>query len=151
MMLTMSKRSPPPQQMSFASYEFSRKKRVMRRERFLAEMEQVVPWARLEAVIEPLYPRAGRVGRQPIGVPKMLRMVFCGPQRQDIGAGRGRAGARGLLGCLLEGGAHAPLQSAQGAAVQSALLTPTKHQPAQQSLQPAAPICPAGPARQAMR
>jgi IS5 family transposase len=62
--------------MSFASYEFSRKKRVTRREKFLAEMEQVVPWARLEAVIEPLYPSAGRVGRQPIGVPKMLRM-YC--------------------------------------------------------------------------
>jgi light-regulated signal transduction histidine kinase (bacteriophytochrome) len=50
MMSTTPKRSPPPQQMSFASYEFSRKKRVTRRERFLAEMEQVVPWARLEAV-----------------------------------------------------------------------------------------------------
>jgi IS5 family transposase len=71
----MPKRSPQ-QQMSFASYEFSRKKRVTRRERFLAEMEVVVPWARLQAVIEPLYPSAGRVGRQPIGVPKMLRM-YC--------------------------------------------------------------------------
>jgi IS5 family transposase len=39
-------------------------------------MERVVPWERLEAVIEPLYPSAGRVGRQPIGVPRMLRM-YC--------------------------------------------------------------------------
>ncbi|WP_217478564.1 IS5 family transposase, partial [Pararobbsia alpina] len=35
-----------------------------------------VPWPRLMAVIEPLYPKSGRVGRQPIGVPRMLRM-YC--------------------------------------------------------------------------
>jgi IS5 family transposase len=35
-----------------------------------------VPWPKLIAVIEPLYPKSGRVGRQPIGVPKMLRM-YC--------------------------------------------------------------------------
>jgi IS5 family transposase len=33
----------PPQHRSFASLEFSQKKRVTRREKFLAEMEQVVP------------------------------------------------------------------------------------------------------------
>jgi len=52
------------------------KKKRTRREKFLAEMERIVPWGRLIAVIEPLYPRSGRVGRQPIGVPKMLRM-YC--------------------------------------------------------------------------
>lgn len=69
---------PPqaPQQLSFASHEFAQKKRVTRRERFLGEMEQVVPWARLQAVIEPKYPTGGRVGRQPIGVARMLRMYF---------------------------------------------------------------------------
>jgi IS5 family transposase len=65
-----------PKQVSFASYEFGQKKRVTRREKFLAEMEQVVPWARLEALIEPLYPTSGRVGRPPKGVPLMLRMYF---------------------------------------------------------------------------
>jgi len=35
-----------------------------------------VPWARLEALIEPKYPTGGRVGRQPIGVSRMLRMYF---------------------------------------------------------------------------
>lgn len=39
-------------------------------------MECLVPWARLEAAIAPSYPRSGRVGRPPIGVPKMLRM-YC--------------------------------------------------------------------------
>ncbi|VTU19850.1 hypothetical protein SRS16CHR_02523 [Variovorax sp. SRS16] len=35
-----------------------------------------MPWARLIGVIEQLYPTSGRVGRWPIGVPKMLRM-YC--------------------------------------------------------------------------
>jgi IS5 family transposase len=52
------------------------KKKRTRREKFLGEMERVVPWSKLIAVIEPLYPKSGRVGRQPIGVPKMLRM-YC--------------------------------------------------------------------------
>ena len=63
-------------QRSFASAEYAMKKKRTRREKFLAEMERIVPWGRLIAVIEPLYPRSGRVGRQPIGVPKMLRM-YC--------------------------------------------------------------------------
>jgi IS5 family transposase len=52
------------------------KKKRTRREKFLGEMERIVPWARLGAVIEPLYPTSGRVGRQPIGINKMLRM-YC--------------------------------------------------------------------------
>jgi IS5 family transposase len=63
-------------QRSFASAEHALKKKRTRREKFLAEMERVVPWARLMAVIEPLYPTSGRVGRQPMGVPKMLRMYL---------------------------------------------------------------------------
>jgi IS5 family transposase len=72
----MKKRPAQPLQLSFGSYEFGLKKKVTRREKFLCEMEQVVPWVRLEALIEPKYPRAGRVGRQPIGVARMLRMYF---------------------------------------------------------------------------
>jgi IS5 family transposase len=52
---------------------------MTRRERFLAEIERVVPGERLEAVIEPLYPSAGRVVRQPMGVLRRLRM-YC-PQQ----------------------------------------------------------------------
>jgi IS5 family transposase len=63
-------------QRSFASAEFAMKKKRTRREKFLAEMERIVPWARLLAVIEPLYPKSGRVGRPPIGAAKMLRM-YC--------------------------------------------------------------------------
>ena len=63
-------------QRSFASAEYAMKKKRTRREKFLDEMERIVPWARLIAVIEPLYPTSGRVGRQPIGVSRMLRM-YC--------------------------------------------------------------------------
>jgi IS5 family transposase len=63
-------------QISFSSAEYAGKKRQTRREKFLGDMERVVPWARLIALIEPHYPISGRVGRPPIGVPRMLRMYF---------------------------------------------------------------------------
>ena len=67
---------PRMKQTSFASAEFAGKKRQTRREKFLADMETVVPWARLEALIEPHYPKSGKVGRPPVGLSKMLRMYF---------------------------------------------------------------------------
>ncbi|CAG2159035.1 hypothetical protein LMG26411_06389 [Cupriavidus numazuensis] len=63
-------------QTSFAEVEFAKKKRVTRREKFLGEMDRIVPWARWTALIEPLYPTSGRVGRQPIGVERTLRL-YC--------------------------------------------------------------------------
>lgn len=62
-------------QISFATAEHQSKKRVTRREKFLAEMEQVVPWARLIASLEPYYP-TGKRGRPPIGLERMLRLYF---------------------------------------------------------------------------
>src|SRR3989442_8348749 len=62
-------------QMSFAQSEYAGKKKVTRRERFLGEMERVVPWARLCAVVEPHYPK-GKRGRPPIGIERMLRIYF---------------------------------------------------------------------------
>ena len=63
-------------QQSFAGLEYAGKKRTTRREKFLGEMERVVPWSRLIALVEPQYPKSGRVGRPPIGVARMLRMYF---------------------------------------------------------------------------
>lgn len=63
-------------QTSFASLEYAGKKRKTRREKFLGEMERVVPWVALVALIEPHYPKSGRVGRPPTGVQRMLRMYF---------------------------------------------------------------------------
>jgi len=46
-----------------------------KRAQFLEEMEQVVPWQNLCALIEPYYPKAGN-GRRPVGVERMLRVYF---------------------------------------------------------------------------
>jgi IS5 family transposase len=62
-------------QISFAESEFTGKKKTTRRERFLAEMEKVVPWERLVALIKPHYP-SGERGRPPIGIERMLRIYF---------------------------------------------------------------------------
>jgi IS5 family transposase len=51
------------------------KGKVTRRERFLAEMDAVIPWLRLIRLIEPHYPKRGQ-GRQPLGLEKMLRIYF---------------------------------------------------------------------------
>jgi transposase, IS5 family len=64
------------QQMSFSQAEYNAKKKLTRRDLFLAKMGQVVPWSRLIAVIEPHYPKSGRRGRPPIGIERMLRMYF---------------------------------------------------------------------------
>ena len=61
--------------MSFAQSEYAMKQKVTRRERFLAEMEEVVPWERLVEVIRPHYPKGER-GRRPIGLERMLRIYF---------------------------------------------------------------------------
>ena len=62
-------------QSSFAAKEFVLKPKRTRKEKFLQEMEEVVPWARLEALIEPHYPKAGK-GRKPYGLSTMLRIYF---------------------------------------------------------------------------
>jgi transposase, IS5 family len=51
------------------------KGKVTRRERFLAEMDAVIPWTRLLGLIAAHYPKAGN-GRQPLGMEKMLRIYF---------------------------------------------------------------------------
>ena len=62
-------------QPSFAQCEYAQKKKTTRRERFLAEMETIVPWRQLVAVIAPHYPD-GKRGRPPVGVERMLRLYF---------------------------------------------------------------------------
>ena len=61
-------------QRSFAEYDgFRRQRKITRREAFLAEMERVVPWRRLEAIIKVHYPVAGK-GRKPYLLSTMLRI-----------------------------------------------------------------------------
>ena len=54
---------------------FERYMKKTRREMFLEEMEQVVPWRELCALVEPHYPKPGN-GRPPVGVERMLRIYF---------------------------------------------------------------------------
>lgn len=63
-------------QVSFSELEYSTKKRVTRRDRFLAEIQAVTPWSMLVAEIEPFYPKSGKRGRQPLGIERMLRMYI---------------------------------------------------------------------------
>lgn len=62
-------------QTSFTHAEFAAKKKTTRREKFLARMEEVIPWKQLLAVIEPHYPKGER-GRPPVGLERMLRVYF---------------------------------------------------------------------------
>lgn len=62
-------------QLTFSDAEYAGKRKQTRREVFLAEMDQVVPWTALLALIEPHYPKVGR-GRRPYPLATMLRIHF---------------------------------------------------------------------------
>jgi len=62
-------------QMTLAAAGFAIKTKVTRRAQFLAEMDKVVPWSRLLAVIEPHYPVAEQ-GRPRPPLERMLRIYF---------------------------------------------------------------------------
>jgi len=54
---------------------FEKYGRKSRRELFLDEMETIVPWSGLEALVRPHYAKAGN-GRRPVGLSIMLRTYF---------------------------------------------------------------------------
>src|SRR5580765_2615475 len=62
-------------QLTLATVGFEKHGKLTRRAAFLAEMEEVVPWRELCAVVEPHYPKRGN-GRPPIGLERMLRLHF---------------------------------------------------------------------------
>jgi len=61
---------------TLAEEGFERYRKPTRREQFLEEMDRIIPWAQLAAVIEPFYPKGERAGRPPIGIERMLRIHF---------------------------------------------------------------------------
>jgi IS5 family transposase len=63
------------QQTLASQTSFSKYGRKSKRELFLDQMNQVVPWSDLLALVEPVYPKAGN-GRQPVGLAIMLRTYF---------------------------------------------------------------------------
>ena len=71
-----------PKQMSLSMRSdagFERHRKPTRRDVFLAEMDQVVPWSELCAVVAPYYPKdpePDAAGRRPVGLERMLRIHF---------------------------------------------------------------------------
>ena len=63
-------------QTSFADMEYSTRRKPTRREKFLSDLDRLVPWLQLLALIEPYYYRGER-GRPPVGLELMLRMYLC--------------------------------------------------------------------------
>jgi IS5 family transposase len=60
---------------SFASLAYENKKKKTRREKFLEEMNQVIPWEELLQIVNKYYPMAGN-GRHPMPMERMLRIYF---------------------------------------------------------------------------
>lgn len=66
-----------PKQPAFPGLRDAMKKKQSRRELFLTEMDAVVPWGRLLALIAPHYPKVGpKGGRPPMPLETMLRVYF---------------------------------------------------------------------------
>jgi IS5 family transposase len=64
-------------QLSLVVDDFERFRKSTRREKFLGDMNTVVPWAQLVALIEPFYPKTTSVGGRPaVGLERMLR-IYC--------------------------------------------------------------------------
>lgn len=63
-------------QQSLADEGFERYRKPTRRDQFLAEMDQIIPWRELCKVIKPFYPKPKGAGRRPIGLERMLRIHF---------------------------------------------------------------------------
>ncbi|MGH6823359.1 MAG: IS5 family transposase [Methylocella sp.] len=62
-------------QLTFSATGFERYGETTRRAAFLSEMERVVPWAEMCALIAPFYPKPGN-GRPPYGLERMPRIYF---------------------------------------------------------------------------
>jgi IS5 family transposase len=65
-----------PKQETFAEAGFEKYRKLTRREEFLAQMNTVMPWGNLTALIEPVYPQGEGAGRPPVGLERMLRIHF---------------------------------------------------------------------------
>ena len=63
-------------QQSFVANDFEKYRKKTRKEIFLEEMDQIIPWKALSKVIKPYYPKPKGAGRRPIGIQRMLRIHF---------------------------------------------------------------------------
>ena len=62
-------------QKSFSMLEYESKRKQTRRDKFLGELDRLVPWKELEEEIAPYYPQVKGAGRPPIGLHRMLRIT----------------------------------------------------------------------------
>jgi len=62
-------------QKSFSS-GFERHRKQTRKEKFLEEMDRIIPWKELSQSLEPHYPNPQGAGRRPVGLERMLRIYF---------------------------------------------------------------------------
>lgn len=60
----------------FAGPSFQERGALTRRERFLAEMERTMPWAKLRALVEPVYANPKNRRGHPLDLDRMLRIHF---------------------------------------------------------------------------
>ena len=63
-------------QQTLADEGFEQFRKPTRRDQFLAEMEEVIPWRELCKVIKPFYPKPKGAGCPPVGLERMLRIHF---------------------------------------------------------------------------
>ena len=63
-------------QQTLAGSGFEKFRKKTRKERFLDDMEQIIPWQDLCVAIEPNYPKPEGAGRRPVGIERMLRIHF---------------------------------------------------------------------------
>ena len=63
-------------QSSFSETGFEKYRKKTRKEQFLEEMDQIIPWSELVQVIKPFYPAPKGAGRRPVGIERMLRIHF---------------------------------------------------------------------------
>lgn len=64
-------------QQSLEARGFEKHQKKTRKEIFLEQMNEILPWAELCQVIEPFYPKASKLGGRPaVGIERMLRIHF---------------------------------------------------------------------------
>lgn len=64
-------------QRSFSEHEYAGKRKLTRRDKFLAQMDKLIPWSALIGALQPHYfPNSHKGGRPPIGLERMLRLYF---------------------------------------------------------------------------
>ena len=86
-------------QQTLADNGFERFRKQTRREMFLLEMDQIIPWRDLCKVIKPFYPKRQGAGRPPVGLDGDTPSERTGkirPRVVDLDSYRWRSQCRGL-------------------------------------------------------